>query len=45
VFLFCVVAGTIWLLCKGAEVALFPKVVEGDLEHAKKHVDQFASVR
>lgn len=35
-------AGTVWLLCKGAEVALFPKTTQGSLEAAQKHVDQFA---
>ncbi|KAK7484877.1 hypothetical protein BaRGS_00023920 [Batillaria attramentaria] len=32
----------IWLLCKGAEVAIFEKTVGGDIDSAKSHVDRFA---
>lgn len=34
--------GQIFLLCKGAETAIFERVTEGDIEAIEKHVNDFA---
>ncbi|GFS24461.1 phospholipid-transporting ATPase, partial [Elysia marginata] len=34
--------GDIFLLCKGAEVAIFDKVIEGDIEATQKSIDEYA---
>jgi len=36
--------GQIFLLCKGAETAIFERVTEGDIEAIEKHVNDFAVV-
>ncbi|KAK3752469.1 hypothetical protein RRG08_032761 [Elysia crispata] len=34
--------GDIFLLCKGAEIAIFDRVVEGDIEITQKSIDEYA---
>ena len=37
-------AGSIFLICKGAETAIFEKVVKGDMETIEQHINNFAKV-
>jgi hypothetical protein len=38
------VTGSLWLICKGAETAIFERTTSGDIDLIEQHINDFAMV-